>query len=518
MTFAAPRLDAASTAGTGASAPGFRLLLGLLVTGFCLIQLAWLLTIPPYRGVDEFDHAYRAASVARGEYVAPVTAATRGTGAFVSVPADIVAAAGPQCSDLSYTSAVDCEPSADLGDGMVSVASGAGRYNPVYYAVVGTAALPFDGYNALYAMRLATIAICAALFGAAAWSLLRWAQGPLAILGLVVATSPVLIYSTAVVAGNGVEMTAALAVWTGLWGLLRDKSHVRGHLVVATIGACTLVTVRSLGPLWLLLVVLALLVAAGPRRQVLARLGELARWRPAVVATIATASVAVAGFGWTLAMRSLVVSHETVADTGLGYRLSRATAHLILWVFQSVAAFPTRSEPAPTVVYATGLVAFLALGIAALLWARGRLVAVAAVVAALSLIIPFAVTVATYASFGAAWQGRYTLPLSVGIPLLLVLALDRRLQARAAALTVVAAVLLLGIAHTVSVAEVTAAQRVASPLVGTGHWLMPPVWLVSVLAATGVLLMCWAAWRRRVGADERRVATVAAGSALPAQT
>ncbi len=490
--------SAADRGGHGDDGIPRRLLLGLLVTGFVCVQLAWLLTIPPFRGVDEFDHAYRAAAVAHGEWVPPVTAATRGTGAFVSVPADIVEAAAPQCKELVYTTDTDCEPSRDLGNGMVSVASGAGRYNPAYYAVVGAAALPFDGYTALYVMRLATIVMSAGLFAAAAWSLLRWSRGRLPVLGLLVATTPVLIYSTAIVAGNGVEMMAALALWTGGWGLLRDNPHRRGHLAVATVGACVLLTVRSLGPLWVLLIVLALLVAAGPRRQVAARLRDLARWRPALIATGVTAAAGIASCAWILAMRSLTVGEVTPSDTDLGARINAATHALHLWALQSVAAFPTRSEPAPSLVYATVLVAFLALVVGAALRARGRLVAVAAVVALATLLIPFVISVATYATFGIAWQGRYTLPLSVGIPLLLALALERRLTARVGGLAVVAALLLLGVAHTVSVAHVTAGERAVSPLAGTGHWLMPPVWAVSVLAATGVVLMCWAAWKARV--------------------
>ena len=39
----------------------------LLVVGALLTQAAWLLSVPAFRGVDEFDHVYRAAAVARGE-------------------------------------------------------------------------------------------------------------------------------------------------------------------------------------------------------------------------------------------------------------------------------------------------------------------------------------------------------------------------------------------------------------------------------------------------------------------
>ena len=118
-------------------------------------------------------------------------------------------------------------------------------------------------------------------------------------------------------------------------------------------------------------------------------------------------------------------------------------------------------------VYAAGLLAFLALVIAAIVTARGRLLAVAAGVAVASLVIPFVISVATFDEFMVAWQGRYTLPLSVGIPLLLALALDSRVTARTTALATVGAVLVLGLTHAVSVANVTASERT------TARWSGP---------------------------------------------
>ena len=42
----------------------------LLVLGALVMQAAWILALPPFRGADEFDHAYRAAAVAHGEFIA----------------------------------------------------------------------------------------------------------------------------------------------------------------------------------------------------------------------------------------------------------------------------------------------------------------------------------------------------------------------------------------------------------------------------------------------------------------
>jgi hypothetical protein len=112
----------------------------LLVLGALLTQAAWLLSVPAFRGVDEFDHVYRAAAVARGEWVATGAVPRDGRGGLVTVPRDIVAAAGPECSARPYTRPDNCRPADRPAGGTlglptgdtVLVASAASRYHPAY--------------------------------------------------------------------------------------------------------------------------------------------------------------------------------------------------------------------------------------------------------------------------------------------------------------------------------------------------------------------------------------------------
>ena len=153
--------------GNASDAPRF---VGGILLGLAILQALWIVTVPPFRASDEFDHAYRAAAVARGQWEATDPAAD-GRGTLVSVPADLVTAAHAQCADLSYTGHDNCNPAQRNDDGTVLVASGAGAYNPVYYWVVGTIARPFEGAAALYAMRVASAALCLLFMGLAAWAL-----------------------------------------------------------------------------------------------------------------------------------------------------------------------------------------------------------------------------------------------------------------------------------------------------------------------------------------------------------
>ena len=58
----------------------------LTFVGMLLLQTAWILAVPPYHAIDEFDHAYRAAGVAHGQWVL-TEQPDNGRGLAVAVPA-----------------------------------------------------------------------------------------------------------------------------------------------------------------------------------------------------------------------------------------------------------------------------------------------------------------------------------------------------------------------------------------------------------------------------------------------
>ena len=62
--------------------------LALTLLGVLLVQAAWVLAVPPFRGSDEHDHAYKAAAVARGDWSWDHEVSPMGWGAFVRAPAD----------------------------------------------------------------------------------------------------------------------------------------------------------------------------------------------------------------------------------------------------------------------------------------------------------------------------------------------------------------------------------------------------------------------------------------------
>ena len=480
----------------------------LIAAGVLLLQTAWILAIPPFRGIDEFDHAYRAASVAEGYWNPELTQPEEGRGDLIPVPRSTVVAAREICESYGYTSAATCRPGSSAGDDLVWVASAAARYNPVFYWVIGAPAKAFPGAAGLYVMRIISALLCTAMIGLATWSLSLWARTRWPVLALALGLTPVALYSTTVAAPNGFEMAAALCVWASVLGLATERGqdrHARALIVAATLGAVGLVTVRSLGPLWLAMIIgstLPLLGTTGVKQLVSKRRAALA------TATVVVGVGTVAASLWTLTARANALEPNNVAGSPLG-----AAARLVpLWVFQSIAAFPVRNERAPVLVYACALFAFLGLLIAAFRVAnrRGRLVLTA--VCMVSLLVPFAFTVATYSTTGSIWQGRYTLPVSIGAVLVSGWALDHAsFWHRLLGPFLLAGFACLAIAHTVSIVNVVLNEQAGSPLAGDPRWITAPNWMIATLCVVGVGL--WAlASRRAVGAR-----TTGAGSTITKQ-
>jgi len=389
----------------------------LLVVGVALLQACWIAVVPPFRGSDEFDHAYRASAVANGQWRA-TQVPEDGRGLLVDASSELVEAAHAQCDSLSYTGPDNCSAVADLGAGRVLVASGAANYNPAFYWVLGKVASISDGAAALYLMRITGASLCLLFIGLAAWAFRSTARGTWAFAGLVIALSPVMVFSTVIAAPNGLEMASALALWSSLLNLgdAPTRSTERVLLVIAFAAASVLVTLRLLGPLFALLIVLttwvwdADLVGRAIRRH----------RRVFVTGSALVLSAIVAAVTWVLWTGSMSPAPE---KQGAEWSFN----DLVLWPLQAIAAFPYRDQPGAMIVYPVVLLIFSTLVVAALRLGTRRDRVAVALTLVVSMGMPVVITALTYGGRGAMWQGRYGLPYSLGIVLVAAMVLDRQL-------------------------------------------------------------------------------------------
>ncbi len=108
----------------------------------------------------------------------------------------------------------------------------------------------------------------------------------------------------------------------------------------------------------------------------------------------------------------------TGEPTSLGHRLGISATQLPAWVLQAIAAFPLRDQATHTAVYVCYLALFLVVVSLGLRYGTARSRIAIALVAATMLLLPYAMTVKSFDAYGAAWQGRYGLPVAIGMVLL----------------------------------------------------------------------------------------------------
>jgi hypothetical protein len=391
---------------------GRKVFAGFLV-GVLILQAAWLAAMPAFRGPDEFDHVFRAEGVSHGAFM-PVDSISHDEARGPMTPArrSVIDAASAVCSSYTYTNYYDCHVYGDDKGDWGRVGSGAGAYNPAYYVVVGNIARFFDGVTVDYVIRAATAAICALLL---AWAATLWVgigRSRWRILAFMTALTPVLLYSTTIAAPNGVSCAAAVLLWVAGLALLNgdpDRS-VPGAAIAAVVAAVVMCNTHTTGPLWLLLIVIAWLLLKP--RDMLRILRDRRYW--GMIAAIVAG--AVASSAWTIASGANL-PNASVSITSGPPEIGTLARYELLWLLQTIAAFPLRNEVAPPVVYALWLIGFIALLVKVV---RGRgtgLVAVVWIVIA-AIATQTILTYVGYRTEGYAWQGRYGLPLTVGLALI----------------------------------------------------------------------------------------------------
>lgn len=480
----------------------------LTFVGLVVLQAAWIVTVPPFRGIDEFDHVFRAVGVADGQWVLTETT-NGGRGLVVELPSDVVDAAQGQCAWLEYTGRDNCFPiSTERSTGRVEILTAAGKYHPGYYWLIGVAGAPFHGAGVDYAMRAASGLLCALGAGVAAGCLVLAGAGRWARFGFLLGFSPMLAYTSALPAPNAIEIVAALLVWSGLLGLFGTGHSIRARrmfLSVATSGAAVLVTVRYLGPLWLVLIVLACLINAwGSGALTKTWSGLKAR----IVCALCVITILVAASGAWSYYSGLLAGSADQAETG-GLVPDDLGLRPVLWMLQMVAAFPLRREVAPPAVYAAYLMVFLPVLILGIRYSRGRnRVAIVATTLAV-LLVPAALTLATIQSHGSIWQGRYTLPLGVGVPILAGMAMDsKRFAAREGARLVLVGFGVLAVAHASALVGVLA--RVDNSVSRSDPSWLHPSPLVLIAMTLGAVSMWVLATQARGGSGVTSAASLSA--------
>ena len=132
---------------------------------FGMLGLLWALASPIFSVPDENAHATKAIAQVRGQVIGYTLPDVRHI--IVDLPAGYEYSPEMLCFVPRSAEPASCAPA--LGDpgGQDWFNTWVGAYNPVYYQLVGWPSLVFDGNTSIYAMRIASVLLCAALL---AWA------------------------------------------------------------------------------------------------------------------------------------------------------------------------------------------------------------------------------------------------------------------------------------------------------------------------------------------------------------
>lgn len=385
-----------------------------LFVGIVLLQIAWAVALPIFRGPDEIEHVKRASGIAMGQILRD-----SGRGFAVSdrvaVETDVAAAQRDVCLQLHADfDPTICDPVEVAGDrapadsSSVVMRSAAARYNPAWYLLVAPSSWLLEGPATVLGMRAIGAVSCALVLAWALWlHRLSDIRGHYDV-GVMFCMTPAVVFASVVAAPNGLHLASALLFWVALLSPSIGPRKTWGLCV----GGALMSLTHTLGLFWILCALIVFVSLRGI--QHLRRIGRELSASPAALATLLSAQAFTVG--WVVAARTNdpTGSGDVLADST---RTIPALAHGVVWVLQLVGTMPFRFGLLWPQVYALWIFAF-----AIFLWRAVRLAnskekMAMTVAVALAVAIPTAVTLLTYEIHGYAWQGRYELPLLFGLPL-----------------------------------------------------------------------------------------------------
>jgi hypothetical protein len=425
----------------------------VLVALLAGIILCWILLTPPGAGADEPGHLARAGALARGQVDGSDIGSPRYEGFDVPGTYRIPE---PECYAHHPEIPVDCAAPAPTSDETVTLASSADEY-PIWGHLPGGLLSRLPGMAPIWWARIGGAAVATALLAGALW--LVTPRRPLGAAALLLAITPMAWSVIANVNPSAMAISGAIALWAGL---LYGGTHPASSAAWLTaIGWAALALPRRDGLIWACVALVVALghggrtaaewwraLGTGPRLVVAASTivtvgwgitndsrvsrfvaaaplivvaGEIVRWlwrhRVTTRAARVLIIVAIAAIGGVAA--AIVLSRRPGGwDSDLATRIVGETGYNFI---EAIGRLGWLDVPLPAAAIALTCVAIGLLGAASLVvgsaaasWAAALLVSTAAASWLFELFQGN--TTGTY------WQGRYSLPLLVGVPLLLGLA------------------------------------------------------------------------------------------------
>ena len=473
---------------------------------FAFMGVLWSLSTAPMGSPDEPAHALKAVAISRGQFTTEMD--LRGNPKFLLVPITQVRVPEGYASLYGVTKCwvtnlnvpASCAPLVSNGETVVDSTTYVGAYPPLYYALVGWPSHLMAARTGVYGMRVTSALLCAALLASGLTSAVRMSARRVLVAGCAMAITPMVLFLGGSINPNAVEIAAAFCFWASLLAVMTRPDAITTRLVVrATVAGVLLASTRSLSPAFVVIIATVVLLMAADRQG----LGQLWADRRIRVATgililgvLGSAAFLVLNHSFEDRFRFARPESITRADVArqsfehTGRHLEQAVGTLGWIGFGRITL--------PRVVIDGWIVAVSGLGVIALAVGRWRERLVLITTAAGCLALPVVTETVTLRGFG--WQGRYVLPLAVGVPILSGWVVDRsgRVARRTELAMVVAVAVTASIAYVVAHQTMMTRNTVGLPNglfdgLGEGVW-HGPLTPLTLFACAIVGSLVYAGW------------------------
>lgn len=492
-----------------------RLVLALLVACYALLALAWVVGNPPGAAPDEGDHYLRAMAVAGGdlrgrpnpELVGQPKTLPKKAGApalealwlkkgarVVTVPPGL-APIEWGCNAFKSWQDASCVLGQTSPPGSIEVTTNVGTVEPALYVLPGLAArLGHTPEGALRLARLADAAVVIALLATAA--ALLWPPGasPLALVGLLVAVTPMVVFTGAALSPSGPEIAAGICFFAAL---LRLASGNRSRMAwaAALASGAVLALSRSLGPVWILLMV-GIVVAYRGWRPCWRAVRDCRAWAGAAAGAILIATLST--IYWERAFQPGI----DVDGAYFWKEVPVTLGSLVAILRDLVGHFGWLDTSMPAAAYVAWAALLAVVFVLAFAVGDGRRRIVLGVVPVLVVLVIVLISAGLLRQNGFEIQGRHVLALAAVLPLLAAEVVAERARARGTSRTLallpavaVPALLVQAVAWYSNARRSAVGTRGPIWFVGRSRWSPPGTWFLwGAVVVLGVVAGLAAAW------------------------
>jgi hypothetical protein len=382
----------------------------------------WAFANPLFAAPDEPSHVVKASSVVRGVLLPDRVPDSR----YQMAPAAMrleSAHASVACTQGHVERDASCIHYYG-SDRIIPVQTLVGRYPPTMYAVMGLPTLLSTNAATIYVMRL-MFAVLTAVCVALAVANMSAVGGALGRMGVFIALTPMTVFLSGTINPNAAEIAAALLLWScAIRAVSEANRGTVGRGTIHQLGAAAvfLSVTRLLSPLWTVCIVAVVLVAYATSGTI----ATLRRQRASRGWLAATVAVSLFQIGWVMLCDPIYGDSRSATNWSLWKAIGESLGRTGPRLEEMVGVFGWTDTKSPMLTFALwGIVVVGAVGWALVAGTRRDRLAFGSLVAVL-VVVPTALEVANASDLGLSWYGRYSLPLTVGLPILAVTTIDRR--------------------------------------------------------------------------------------------